>query len=386
MTRNLDTIRVMDLFAGCGGLSKGFHDAGFKIIVANEIWMPAIESYKVNFPQVKLIEGDIRNPQVQQKLVKESKDNQIDVIIGGPPCQGYSSSGYRNLLDDRGNLFKEYAKLIKDIRPKIFLMENVKGILSMKGLNPDLSSSELKKAKQLSLNLYRFKVLKRYMAQRELNEDEKKELNALSDNFLTFKHDLKKYSVPLIDLIQHEFRKVGYQTKIKMLNSVNFGIPQKRNRVFIIGMKEFNGIDPFPEPKSEGIISVKKVLVDLEFSPNKSLPNHVYTNHKPPFVKKIKQTKSGESVYKKYKEGFYRLIEDEPSPTVKENHGSVFVHYKEDRVLTPRELARLQSFSDNFIFKGTKGSVLKQIGNAVPPKLGQAFAEKFKSIIKNLKS
>ena len=116
-------------------------------------------------------------------MIEESRKHEIDVIIGGPPCQGYSSSGYRNPLDERGSLFKEYAKLLKSIRPKIFLMENVKGILSMKGINPDLSPSDLSKAKELSLNLYRYKVLKRYKAQRELNDSEKKEWLTLSVNF-----------------------------------------------------------------------------------------------------------------------------------------------------------------------------------------------------------
>ncbi len=381
MIENKDSISVIDLFAGCGGLSKGFHEAGFKIILANELWEPAIASYKENFPDVKMIDGNIRNKDIKEKIVKESKKYDVDVIIGGPPCQGFSSSGYRNPLDERGNLFKEYAALIKEIQPKIFLMENVKGILSMKGIDPSLNPSDLAKARKISNDLHRYKALKRYKAQRDLDVNEEKDWKLISENHVKLKKEIKNYLIPLINVIKEEFMNVGYEIKLKTLNSADYGIPQKRNRVFIIGMKKFNGLDPFPDSNNFKKKSVKSVLQDLEESPDKYLPNHVYTKHGDSFLVKIKQTKPGESVFKHYKEGFYRLIENEPSPTVKENHGSVFLHYKEDRVLTPRELARLQSFPDDFIFKGTKGSVLKQIGNAVPPELSKIIAIKFRAII-----
>ena len=140
--------------------------------------------------------------------------------------------------------------------------------------------------------------------------------------------------------------------------------------------------DPNLENNGKNLyLTAKEALQDLENVPEQYLPNHVFTKHNPKFVKRLINTPIGKNVYKNYSDAWYRLKPDEPARTVKENHGGVFVHYAKPRVLTPRELARLQSFDDSFVFYSTKSNILKQIGNAVPPKMSQAIAKKLKSCL-----
>jgi DNA (cytosine-5)-methyltransferase 1 len=175
------------------------------------------------------------------------------------------------------------------------------------------------------------------------------------------------------------------------LNSANYGVPQKRERVIFVGV--INDItEKFEYPLSthnkEGIdgklkwISVKEAIDDLKDLPE-DFENlqQIYTKHTPKFIQKIENTEIGSSVLKKYSESFYRCYPDRPSNTVKENHGGVFVHYEKNRVMTPRELARLQSFPDDFVFKGTKSSMLIQLGNAVPCGLSNAIAKQVKKLL-----
>ena len=126
--------------------------------------------------------------------------------------------------------------------------------------------------------------------------------------------------------------------------------------------------------------TVREAIDDLKEQPENKKTHHIYTKHSKDFVNKIKNTKVGQGVNKKYSEAFFRCFPDKPSNTVKENHGGVFVHYEKDRVMTPRELARLQSFPNDFIFNGSKSSVLVQLGNAVPCGLSQAIAKEIKKI------
>ena len=121
--------KSIDLFSGCGGLSTGFEKAGFDNVVSNDIWEPAQKTFLHNNPSGKFILGDITQANVKKEIIRQSKD--CDIIIGGPPCQAYSLAGGRNVDDPRGKLFEEYLKIVKKIRPKYFVIENVKGILSM---------------------------------------------------------------------------------------------------------------------------------------------------------------------------------------------------------------------------------------------------------------
>ena len=176
---------------------------------------------------------------------------------------------------------------------------------------------------------------------------------------------------------------------MKLLNAANFGVPQKRERVIFIGIR--NDIDKeitYPEETHNENgdnnklkwVSVEESIKDLEDIDENIEFNQIYTNHRPEIIERIKNTNVGESLNKKYKEAFFKCYPDQPSNTVKENHGGVFLHYKKNRVMTPRELARLQSFPDNFIFKGSKSNILIQLGNAVPCKLSEAIAKEVKKI------
>lgn len=380
-----DELHVLDLFSGAGGFSRGFQDAGFSVVAAVEVWEPAALTYARNHPGITMINDDIQDPNVKDKIDAINVDKRIHVVIGGPPCQGYSNAGNRDPLDPRGRLYLDFYEVVKRVQPLAFVMENVKGLLSMKVLPPSLDGEELEKVKDSLERLQRYKDLKRYGAQRELEADEREEFRRLEFMKSNLVRSVQNHLVPLLPIILDLAENAGYDVQWKVLNAKNHGSPQSRERVFIVGTK--HGLDlayRYPEPLAS-VIPVKDVLADLEDAPEGHLPNHDFTKHKPTFEKRLSRVKPGETVYKKYSDAWYRLVASEPSRTVKENHGGVFVHYDQDRVLTPRELARLQDFPDSFVFEGPKSQVLKQIGNAVPVNLARSVAAELLGTLRTLK-
>lgn len=393
-------MNCFELFAGCGGLGYGFHKNGFNIVGANELDDSIAETYKYNFPDTNVIVGDITKKEIKQKIFDCFKNKNCDVILGGPPCVAYSMSGHRNSRDPRGQLFKDYVDIVKNLKPKAFVMENVKGILTIMHDKPNLSKKEKELAdkyyeleeiklklqaekKQLSVKNKKpgsIPVLKNKKAIREIN----KKIKIMEKNITDFR-------MKVTDIIKSIFEKLGYKIKMKLLNSANYGVPQKRERVIFIGLR--NDIDKeivYPtetHSKNEELgklkwVTVREAIDDLKDLPeDKELLQQIYTKHSDKFTEKIKKTEIGSSVTKKYKEAFFRCDPDKPSNTVKENHGGVFIHYEKNRVMTPRELARLQSFPDNFQFKGSKSNMLIQLGNAVPCKLSSAIAHEIKRLI-----
>ena len=393
-------MNCFELFAGCGGLGYGFHKNGFNIVGANELDGSIAETYKCNFPDTNVIVGDITKKEIKQKIFDCFKNKSCDVILGGPPCVAYSMSGHRNSRDPRGQLFKDYVDIVKNLKPKAFVMENVKGILTIMHDKPNLSKKEKELAdkyyeleeiklklkaekKQLSVKNKKpgsIPVLKNKKAIREIN----KKIKIMEKNITDFR-------MKVTDIIKSIFEKLGYKVKMKLLNSANYGVPQKRERVIFIGLR--NDIDKeivYPtetHSKNEELgklkwVTVREAIDDLKDLPeDKELLQQIYTKHSDKFTEKIKKTEIGSSVTKKYKEAFFRCDPDKPSNTVKENHGGVFIHYEKNRVMTPRELARLQSFPDNFQFKGSKSNMLIQLGNAVPCKLSGAIAHEIKRLI-----
>ncbi|MFX1276683.1 MAG: DNA cytosine methyltransferase [Promethearchaeota archaeon] len=388
---------VIDLFSGCGGFSQGFLKVGYEIIAANEIWNPAIETYRLNHGKDIMIDGDITSLEIKKKLYNRVKGKKINVIIGGPPCQGYSSAGNRNPDDPRGQLYLDFVEIIDHLKPDIFIMENVKGLLNMKHINSKLDLNEKNKFKQDCKRLQRYKDLKRYKAQRELDVQESKEFFDLRDNLKTIKNDINKQLIPLLNKILTAFKEINYMVSWKILNSADYGVPQTRERIIFIGTRHDYVNISFPKEEfvKTNTNSVNKklhlwktaseVLKRYENWPEDSERNHLFTKHSPNFIKKIKSTQIGDTVYKNYNDAWWRLDPEKPARTVKENHGGVFIHYKFDRACTPRELAALQSFDDDFIFKGTKSAILKQIGNAVPPLMAKAIALNIKSTLDKLK-
>lgn len=393
----------LELFAGCGGLGYGFHNQGFQISVCNELEEQIANTYKENFKDTNVIVGDITKDDIKNNIYQHFKDKTCDVIIGGPPCVAYSMSGHRNSRDPRGQLFKDYVEMVKTLKPKAFVMENVKGILTILHDKEKLTKKEQENAdKYYLLEKNKLDILaeKKRLSTKDscdLTEIEKNknELKKLNSQLKTLEKNILDFRMNVTDIIKNTFIELGYNVKMKLLNAANYGVPQKRERVIFIGLRNDISKEITYPPEThnkEGIngkqkwVSVKDAIDDLknregDNQKNNSGIQHIYTTHKDEFIKKIKETQQGKSVNPKYTEAFFRCKEDEPSNTVKENHGGVFIHYEKDRVMTPRELARLQSFPDDFIFKGSKSKILVQLGNAVPCGLSNAIAQEIKKIL-----
>ena len=317
---------------------------------------------------------------------------ECDVILGGPPCVAYSMAGSRNSRDPRGQLFKDYVEIVKHLKPKVFIMENVKGILTILHDKNNLTIEEKKIADEYyDLELKKLDLQKKKKTENkdEIKEKIKNSLNELNKKIKTYNKKIHMFRRNVTDIIKDSLGELGYNIEMKLLNSADFGVPQRRERVIFIGVrKDINKKITYPNTthNKEGNdnkkkwVSVREAIDDLKDNkPNEKL-HQIYTSHSESFLKKIKNTKIGKSVNPKYTEAFFRCYPDLPSNTVKENHGGVFIHYEKDRVMTPRELARLQSFPDDFIFKGSKANVLLQLGNAVPCGLSQAIAKEIKKI------
>ena len=316
-------LTFVDLFAGAGGLSMGFVMAGFTPIATVEIMESAVDTYRTNFIDKKgfneVVETrDIRDSKVKKKLYKEIKlklkNKELDVICGGFPCQGFSMAGNRVITDPRNSLYLELLEIVKNVKPKFVVMENVEGLRSM--LNGKVETK-----------------------------------------------------------ILNDFRKVGYEVSVKVLNAADYYTPQIRKRVIFIGnrvgKKNFH---PKPLLKSKEYRTTENAIKDLQKRKDDIYFNHVRTKHSEEMKNRLLAVREGKSLYENYSDSWKKSPWKKPSCTIKENHGALNIHPKEGRVLTAREAARLQSFPDDFIFKGAKKWQLIQIGNAVPPLLGKAVA------------
>ena len=381
-----------ELFAGCGGLGLGFHQHNFNIVCANELEADIGETYIHNFPDSKVVIGDVTKKEIKNQIYDAFKDKTCHVLIGGPPCVAYSMSGHRNSRDPRGQLFRDYVEIVNKLKPEVFVMENVKGILSMFHDKEKLT----KKEKELADKYYELEKEKlAIIAEKKLisAKNNTAEMINIKERLKAINKRIKNYSIEnfrerVTDKIVNKFKK-DYYVKFKLHNSADFGVPQKRERVIFIGVRKDkytkdNIIYPEPthfddEKADSQWITVKEAIDDLKES--QECNAHIITKHTDKFLNKIKNTPVGSSVNPKYSEAFFRCSPDKPSNTVKENHGAVFVHYEKDRVMTPRELARLQSFPDDFEFQGSKSCMLVQLGNAVPVKLANAIAGSVKEIL-----
>ena len=392
-------INCFELFAGCGGLGWGFHKEGFNIVSCNELEEEIAKTYKHNFPETNVIVGDITQKEIKKSIYDSFKNKTCDIILGGPPCVAYSMAGHRNSRDPRGQLFKDFVAVVKKLKPKVFIMENVKGILTVLHDKPTLTSEEkilADKYYELEEQKLNLKAEKKSLTFRKKKKTSipyvknEKAIKQINKDIKKMKKDILKFRVNVTDIIKNTFQDLGYNIEMKLLNSADFGVPQKRQRVIFIGIKK--KIDkeikyPIETHNKDGTdgklkwVSVREAIDDLKDLPEDAEGlQHIYSKHKDFWIEKIKNTPIGKSVNPKYTEAFYRCYPDKPSNTVKENHGGVFIHYEKHRVMTPRELARLQSFPDDFQFKGSKSSMLIQLGNAVPCGLSRAIAKEIKNL------
>ncbi|MDR2828439.1 MAG: DNA cytosine methyltransferase [Acholeplasmatales bacterium] len=318
-------IKMIDLFSGAGGLTLGFFQNDFEIVESVESDICAVKTFNYNFKRSD-IPKDITDETIRQNIEDKHK-NKIDAVIGGFPCQGFSIAGKRDPSDPRNQLYKYTIDIIKRTNPKYFVLENVKGILSME----------------------KGEVIKR---------------------------------------IQSSLSEIGYYTSYTLATSSKFGVPQKRQRVFFIGssFQNKNKVDlciNLINSHTEQTITVREAISDLQNVQENYLPNHIFTKNSPQYLERIKKLKVGETLSKSYADAYKRIDYDAPSPTVKENHGGVFIHPIENRFFTPRELAGLQTFPDDFIFCANKSQTLKQIGNAVPVKMAYEIASIVKKVFES---
>ncbi len=336
---------VLDLFCGCGGMSLGFEEAGYRVLLGIDFWKDALETYKYNHKCSKTLCADMASldPTQAEGLLDA---NTVDVIIGGPPCQGFSVAGKRIVDDERNKLYKGFVRMVEHFKPKAFVMENVPNILSIGG-------------------------------------------GVVKDAILT------------------DFNELGYNVTVRVMLASNYGVPQNRRRAVFVGLRNGDSYD-FPTPFETPMVTSKEALSDLpecSLAEGEAYPtapqsvyqelmrdgsvgvyNHDITIHNERTKEIIAIVPDGGN-YKdlpielqqtrKVHIAWTRLNSKKPSFTIDCGHNHHF-HYRYNRVPTVRESARIQSFPDSFVFLGKKGSQLKQVGNAVPPLLAKVIAEQLK--------
>lgn len=348
-------VNAIDLFAGCGGLSKGFMDAGFDIIVGVDNDQAALNTFAKNHNGAIPMNADLSQQETFDEIKRIAGERSIDVIIAGPPCQGFSLSGPRNFDDERNKLYLAVIEMVKQYQPKAFIIENVPGMATL-------------------------------------------------------------YEGQIKDEILKRFRKMGYNIDCKILCAADYGVPQMRKRLIFMGIRKDIGDPKFPEPllTPDNYVTCRDAISDLpsrerelgveadnyvkEASTDYQklmrgqmtvLHNHVATNHTQmvkdtialvPEGGNYKDLPPGWGESRKFNEAWTRYDGNKPSKTIDTGHRNHF-HYEYNRVPTIRENARLQSFPDDFIFTGTRTQQNRQVGNAVPPLLGQALGRAILEII-----
>ena len=342
---------VLDLFCGAGGLSRGFIDAGFSVRLGVDFDDMALKTFEKNHEgavAMKLDLFDLDNVDVIKKFF-DKKRLAVDVLVGGPPCQGFSLAGPRQVDDSRNKLYRAMVKTAQELRPNVVVLENVPGMIQLHG------------------GLVKDKIIE-------------------------------------------DFTKLGYTMgEPQILYAPDYGIPQIRKRVVFVGLLDSKEEFTYPKPllKPEEYITCEQAIGDLPAlvdivgdeiqdypcapqskyqelmrKGSDAIHNHQGTIHDPKTKKFIAMVPEGKN-YKslppeyagiyKYHEALTRYHSKKPSPTINTGHRSHF-HYKWNRIPTVRESARLQSFDDNFIFYGNKTQQYRQVGNAVPPLLGKVIA------------
>lgn len=306
----------VDLFCGAGGLSKGLEMSGLNGICGLDWFKEAGMTYNHNFNH-PFINGDIKDPATKQSFYdtvnKQLAGRHLSIVAGGFPCQGFSMAGNRVVDDPRNSLYKELIEIVDKLKPDFVLCENVKGLRSMLG----------------------------GQVERKILED---------------------------------FSAIGYDMNVTVLCAADYFTPQKRERVIFIGnCRGLKNYHPKPILDAEHYITTGQAIADLMTQPEDESFNHVPTHHRHDMVERMAKLPEGESLYAGYSDAWKKCPWNEASCTIKENHGGVNIHPRLPRVLTAREMARLQSFPDDFIFQGPKNKQLVQIGNAVPPLLGKAI-------------
>lgn len=351
--RKKNNLNVVDFFSGCGGLSLAFKQAGYNPLLAIDNDKDSLETIKANNCSKVTLNLDLFKSTWIHEVKKNIDISEVDVVVAGPPCQGFSLTGPRNLDDKRNKLYKSVYDFIELSRPKAFLIENVKGMAT----------------------LYQGQVMKSIVG---------------------------------------DFTSLGYKVSTKVLNAKDYGVPQSRERLFYVGMKNIDFKFPKPLFNNSNYITCRDALSDLpslnvldevgiyKLNPmtlyqklirgnNNNILNHDPTKHSDLVVSVIKQVPEGGNhkdlpkgvgTSRKFNEAWTRYHGNKPSRTIDTGHRNHF-HYEYDRVPTVRENCRLQSFPDSYTIIGSKTSQNRQVGNAVPVLLGKVLAEEIYEQIKD---
>jgi len=338
---------VLDLFCGCGGLSLGFKMAGFNVRLAVDNWEDALITFRRNHVGVKAMNADLLDLTPNEVEDRFNLHN-ISIIIGGPPCQGFSVAGKRIVDDERNMLYKAFVRFVQHYKPKAFVMENVPNILS-------IGDGAVRNA------------------------------------------------------IIKDFSDLGYTISYKVLTASDYGVPQNRRRAFFVGLKDtsfyfpsvtveqkvttYEAVSDLPEESVEdGTKYAFLPISDYQKTIRKgsiAIYNHQTTAHTAETQRIISMVPDGGNYKNLPKEmwnlrkvhiAWTRMDSKKPCFTIDTGHRHHF-HYKYNRIPTVRECARIQSFPDNFIFYGSKTSQYKQVGNAVPPLMAYEIARSLKPLL-----
>ncbi len=313
LEKSKQTYNFIDLFCGAGGLTQGMKQAGLNPVASVEISPIASATHRRNFPHCRHFCGDITSLNIKNWL-EGIKYEDIHIVAGGPPCQGFSVAGRRDPNDPRNILFRQFVRVVAEIKPLYVVMENVPGILTMqKGA--------------------------------------------------------------IMNAIIEAFAEIGYPNmSVMVLEAAEYGVPQFRARAIFIANR-LGLPNPYPKPQltPECYIPIESAISDLpEYTPLPEI-NHEWTRHSKEFMERLAKVPAGGSLYETFYDAYKRQYKGLPSMTVKENHGGTHIHPYLNRVISAREMARLQTFPDSFIFEGTMKKAMWQIGNAVPPCLAECI-------------
>lgn len=309
-----DAPTVISTFAGCGGSSLGYSMAGFRELLAVEWDDNAVETFGLNFPDVPVYHGDIAKLSAHQALhMTGLQPGQLDILDGSPPCQGFSTAGKRRFDDDRNQLFREYARLLRGLQPKVFVMENVSGMV--KG------------------------VMK-----------------------LVFVEILK------------ELKASGYMVSARLLNAMYFGVPQSRQRMIFIGVRDDLGIEPSHPAGQAYLIDASRAIQNAK--------NPIFGNPHGRIAEQMKMVKPGSNLGKTLKVSAYfsyvRCPIGRPAMTLQKSvtHGGISMYHPfEHRNMSVGELQRICSFPDDFDFGKDYEQAVNRMGNSVPPLMMRTVAQ-----------
>ena len=403
-------VRIIDLFSGAGGLTFGFYYRlangmfqkrdNVEFVFSNEFDPYAVAAFKKNYgTDIPVIAGDIFDI-TNEVITQHQNGEDVDIIIGGPPCQSFSTVGQRR-YDDRAKLSHQYLRILETVKPKMFLFENVKGILSMREI--------FYKTDEHGDIVY--DVIHKHRGDRQFSHKEPV---------------IDRYGELVMKRLEEEFERIGYTIAFRTMRATDFGVPQNRERVFIIGIRNDLNIQwEFPEGNGP-VYSVYDAISDLPpVNEGETVEDYVLdpqndyqrmmragstkiTKHfcgtygdkirtviqnvaegegKNDFNKKVEDGLVDRKYYltSGYGNTYGRLERHKPAPTITNNLSTPSalrcIHYEQHRALTPREGARIQSFPDWYCFEGTRTAVARQVGNAVPPLMAMAFADKMIALL-----